>query len=117
VVNDSVQGGLVVVRRPEWFVTPQPKARLERGPAVSAAREEIRRNYGGVDGEEWPQLQGTDGVELTDGVASHSQIGAVSEYLRRLRGTEAFVRLLFVRVARRLASCLTDRHLCPSSAR
>src|SRR5438876_4141387 len=75
------QGGLLVVKRINWFSNP-PTGRpvADRIPAVAGSHDAILRRYRGIEGEAWPDGCEKQGLRLEGGLASCEQYKLVSDY-------------------------------------
>jgi len=83
-VSDQRDGGLLVVRRVNWFDDATGKPVLPRTPAVALSHEQILTVYRGFEGEAWPDCEFVNGIDLQNGLASLDQHKIVEEYYRRV---------------------------------
>ncbi len=79
--------GFVVVERVDWFSPLAPGGpRADRHPAVALTHDEVCRAYRGIEGNLWPELFDSDGIDLVDGVALPPSEARVRKYVARVDG-------------------------------
>jgi hypothetical protein len=79
-------GGLLVVRRINWFSNPptgQPVP--DRVPAIAGSHDDILRRYRGIEGEAWPDGKDIRRLRLERGLASCELFDLVSKYYNKIR--------------------------------
>lgn len=77
---EGYEGGLLVVRRVNWFEDIAVPAVTNRTPAVSLSHQQILTAYRGFEGEPWPDREILNGIRLQNGLASLDQHAIVEEY-------------------------------------
>jgi hypothetical protein len=81
-LSNERDGGLLVVRRINWFA--DVTAEVKRTPSVALSHQEILTTYRGFDGEAWPNWEFVDGIHLENGLASLDQYQMVDDYYRNV---------------------------------